>query len=67
METTAGPRLLRPTPPELTANLRPAAFMVSDTHGAFDSGEVELLHGECFNREPSEGDWGLTRFSGHLF
>lgn len=69
METTVGPRLLRPTPPELTPNFRPAAFMVSDTEGAFDSGEVELLHAECLNRAPSEWDWagGLTRFSGHLF
>jgi ribosomal protein S18 acetylase RimI-like enzyme len=25
--------------------------------GAFDSAEVETLHAECFDREPSEWDW----------
>ena len=25
--------------------------------GTFDSGEVELLHAECFDREPGEWDW----------
>jgi len=25
--------------------------------GAFDSAEVELLHAECFDREPGDWDW----------